>query len=95
MRESQIERYLVKRVKEMKGLCLKINSTSMGGLPDRMVLLPGGKIIFLELKASGCKARPRQLAVMRKLSVLGFPTFVADSTLLVDNILKKADSDEI
>ena len=47
MRENQVEKHLVKRVKELKGLCIKINSTSMNGLPDRMVLLPGGKRLTL------------------------------------------------
>ena len=87
MRENQVEKHLVKRVKELKGLCIKINSTSMNGLPDRMVLLPGGKIVFFELKSTGCTPRPLQMVAMKKLIDLGFGVFIADNKEKVDAVL--------
>lgn len=60
MREKEIESALVKRVKENKGLCLKFTSPSMTGIPDRIILLPKGKIGFVETKRPGGEPRPIQ-----------------------------------
>lgn len=79
MQESTIEKYLKKKVEQNGGKALKINSASMSGLPDRMVLLPGGKIFFIEMKAPGKKPRPLQLACHRLLQNLGFDVLVIDS----------------
>ena len=58
---------------------MKFVSPSMAGLPDRMVLLPGGEVSFVELKAEGEKPRPLQTAVHRILAGLGFHVYVIDS----------------
>lgn len=79
MLESQIEKLLVKEVKKRNGIALKITSPSMAGLPDRLVLLPKGRIIFVELKRPGGKPRPLQVAVHNTLFKLGFPVAVIDS----------------
>lgn len=50
MRESSIERYLVRKVKEHGGLCYKFVSPGNPGVPDRIVITPGGKTIYVELK---------------------------------------------
>jgi len=55
MREKQIEMALVYRVKELGGLCEKFVSPGRRSVPDRLVTLPGGRIIFVELKATGNK----------------------------------------
>lgn len=52
MRESKIEQHLRKRVKEIGGLCIKITSPGLIGMPDRLVLLPDGGAFFVELKAT-------------------------------------------
>ena len=51
MREKTIEAKLVKAVKSMGGLAPKFVSPGFDGVPDRLVLLPDGKIAFVELKA--------------------------------------------
>lgn len=79
MRESAIERYLVTKVRLSGGRVIKLNSASMNGLPDRMVLMPGGKIYFAELKAPGKKPRALQKAVHSMLIDMGFNVFVIDS----------------
>ena len=79
MQESTIEKYLKKKVEQNGGKALKINSASMSGLPDRMVLLPAGRIFFIEMKALGKKPRPLQLACHRLLQNLGFDVLVIDS----------------
>lgn len=55
MLEKQIEAALVRRVKKLGGLCEKFTSPSARSVPDRIVTMPGGVIIFVELKATGKK----------------------------------------
>lgn len=77
--ESDVEKYLRVEVKKLGGLALKFISPSMNGVPDRIVLLPGSRIFFVELKAKGQKARPLQLAVHRVFNTLGQQVYVLDS----------------
>ena len=79
MKESEIERFFIKECKKKGWIPLKFVSPSMTGLPDRIVLLPGGKVFFVELKAEGEKPRPLQKAVHRILIGLGFRVYVIDS----------------
>lgn len=93
MKESEIERFFIKKSKKKGWLPVKFLSPSMAGLPDRIVLLPGGQVVFVELKATGRKPRPIQLAVHRVLNQMGFTVFVIDSkedvVAYVDVIEKK------
>lgn len=88
MKEQIIERMFVKKVKQMGGMALKVNSTTMAGLPDRMVLLPHGVLFFAELKATGKKPRVLQEFVHKKLKDLGFTIYVIDSKEQVEEVLK-------
>ncbi len=78
MLEKENEKALVKEVKKMGGLCLKFNSLSMTGIPDRIVLLNGGRLAFVELKRKGKKPRPLQLKRIKDLKNLGFKCFIID-----------------
>lgn len=49
-REKQIEKYLRLRVEERRGVCLKFVSPGQDGVPDRIVVMPGGRVYFVELK---------------------------------------------
>jgi hypothetical protein len=77
--ERTIEGYLVKRVKEAGGVAPKWVSPGMSGVPDRIVFLPGGRILFVEVKAPGKKLRPLQLYVKEQLEALGVDFRVVDS----------------
>ena len=79
MRESKIENFFVQGCKKNGWLCLKFVSPSMTGLPDRIILMPKGRIFFAELKAPGKKPRPIQQVVHNKLRKLGFSVCVIDS----------------
>lgn len=84
MRESDIEDYLVKRVKEHGGECRKVKWIGRIGAPDRLVMLPYCKQtqhspIWVELKASGEKARPSQLREHERMRALGQRVLVIDS----------------
>jgi len=84
MRESYIESKLADKVKKMGGRCLKFTSPGVRGVPDRLILLPGGKIAFAELKAPGKKLGVLQKRWKQKLENLGFTVYVIDSVELVE-----------
>ncbi|MFM1524786.1 MULTISPECIES: VRR-NUC domain-containing protein [Helcococcus] len=87
MREKDIEKNLVKKVKDMRGLCLKFISPSMNGVPDRILLFPKGRIYFAELKAPGKKLRPLQEKRKKEFENLGFKVFVIDSNEKIKDVL--------
>ena len=87
MRERQIEQRLVAAVRKCHGLCPKWVSPGLDGVPDRIVLLPEGKIGFLEVKAPGKKPRPLQAARHRLLRRLGFKVYVLDDPEQIGGIL--------
>lgn len=88
MLESKIEQHLVREVQLIGGQALKLN-TSKRGMPDRIVLLPGGRTIFVELKAPGKKPRPLQIKRLRELSFLGFRVEVIDTREKVNLFIKE------
>ena len=92
VREKEIEQKLVKAVKALDGLCIKFTSPGMDGVPDRLVLMPKGKIAFIELKATGKKPRPLQIKRMEQLMKLGFPCFVLDDIKLIGGMLDEIQS---
>ena len=77
-KERDIERKLIKRVEREGGLCWKFLS-SVSGVPDRICLFPGGKLVFVELKRHGAKPRPLQQRQIEKIRKLGFRVEVIDS----------------
>ena len=92
MREKQIEQKLVQAVKKKGGLCLKFVSPNFDGMPDRLILLPGGKIGFVEVKAPGEKPRPLQLARHKTLMNRGFRVYVIDSVEQIGEIIDEIQS---
>jgi len=50
MHEKEVEQKLVKAVKLTGGFCIKFTSPRFDGVPGRLVLLPKGRIAFIELK---------------------------------------------
>ena len=93
MREKQIEKKLVQAVKTVGGLCPKLTSPGTDGMPDRMVLLPGGHIGFVEVKAPGQKPRPLQIARHRYLTQLGFKVYVLDRAGDIPRIITEIGGD--
>lgn len=92
MQEANVEKYLIKYVKAKGGLCLKFLSASMRGVPDRIVILPQGKIFFVELKSTGKKPRPEQLRVHKLFKSLGARVFTADSKETVRSVVNEVYS---
>ena len=87
MREKTIEQHLVKAVKNSGGIAPKMVSPGFDGMPDRLVLLPGGKIGFVEVKAPGKEPRPLQVARHELLRRLGFKVYVLDDPEQIGGIL--------
>lgn len=87
MTEKEIEAYLVKSVKAAKGRAYKFVSPGNAGVPDRIVLLPLGRIAFVELKAPGKKPTALQTNQKTKISKLGFEVFIIDSKSKVDSFI--------
>ena len=78
MLEKKIEQKLVNAVNAAGGICPKFVSPGMDGMPDRLILMPGGRVAFVELKAPGRKPRPLQIHRHEQLRSLGFEVFLLD-----------------
>lgn len=79
MSEKDIEHKFTAAIRNAGGMALKFVSPGMNGMPDRLVLMPEGRMAFVEVKAPGQKPRKLQLRRHRQLQVLGFPVYVLDS----------------
>jgi len=94
MRESTIEKYLVKRVKELGGEVRKVKWIGRRGAPDRLVMLPyeawvddAHCTIWVELKASGEEPKPHQVREHNRMRAMCQRVVVIDSIQLVDELL--------
>lgn len=92
MREAEIEKYLVKRVKELGGEVRKVKWVGRRGAPDRLVMLPPSMddvhcTIWVELKAPGKKPEPHQVREHKRMQARGQRVVVIDSIELVDELL--------
>ena len=94
MREREIERKLVNAVKERGGICWKFTSPGTAGVPDRIILIPEGRIAFVEVKAPGEKPRPLQQSRHRLLRRLGFKVYVLDALEDIEKIISEVKNDE-
>mgnify|MGYP001248370412 CR=1 FL=1 len=87
MREKTIERKLVQAVRDMGGIAPKFISPGLDGMPDRLILLPGGHMAFAEVKAPGKQLRPLQVRRKKQLESLGFQVYVIDSPDQIGGVL--------
>lgn len=89
MQESKIENYLKKQVELIGGKAYKFVSPGVAGVPDRIVLLPGGRIFFIELKAPDKKLKKLQEYRAKELRNLEFEVRVVDSMVKVDLFIEE------
>ena len=92
MREKETEKKLVLATKKLGGISPKLISPGFNGMPDRIVLLPGGHMAFVEVKAPGETPRPLQLARHKLLTRLGFKVYVLDDESQMGGILDEIAS---
>ena len=87
---STSEKYLEKKLKEAiflrDGLCIKLLSNHFTGLPDRICILPGGIIFFCEIKSTGFERSRRQAHVHKKLTQLGFNSYLIDNMEIINKL---------
>jgi len=87
-RERSIELYLVHAVTDRQGLAIKLDPVNQRGAPDRLVLLPGGRVVFVEVKRPhGGRVSKHQRAWQRKLKRLGFETAIVQNKDEIDDLL--------
>ena len=92
MREKDIENKLVQAVKGMGGIAPKLVSPGFDGMPDRLLLFPGGRIAFAEMKAPGKVPRPLQAVRIQQLRSLGFRVYVIDSPEQIGGVLREVSA---
>lgn len=92
MLEKEVESRLRTQVKnKLGGLALKFVSPGLNGVPDRIVLLPGARIIFVETKAPAKKLRKLQEYVCGLIAALGFDVRRIDTKEKVDNFIQEME----
>ncbi len=89
MNEKSIETALRKAVRNRSGLALKFVSPGMAGVPDRLILMPGKHLAFVEVKAPGKHMRPLQVKRKRQLESLGFPVYCLDDPDQIGGMLNE------
>ena len=87
MREKTIEQKLKTAVEDVGGMALKLTCPGFDGMPDRMLLMPGGMIAFVEVKAPGKVPRPLQIRRKTQLEQLGFRVYCLDDVNMIGGIL--------
>lgn len=87
MREREIEEHLRLGVKRLGGIAFKFTSPGNAGVPDRLIIMPGNRIYFIELKRPGGKTSQLQKMQINRLKDLGCKVFVIDSKEGVDKFL--------
>lgn len=85
--EKAIERYLVERIKDLGGVCLKYSNPNRIGYPDRVCLLPWGLTLWVELKSKGQTLRTIQRQRIQEMIKIGHAVHVCDSRESVDQVL--------
>jgi len=92
MRERVIERYLFEQIKQLGGMCIKMEPRYAAGIPDRLILF-NSDAIFVEVKAPGKKPTQKQILFHKRLDEQGIPVYIIDSKQGVDDLVEILDSD--
>jgi hypothetical protein len=87
MTERAVERKLISAVKKAGGMCPKLVSPGFDGMPDRLVLMPGGLVAFVEVKKPGEKPTPLQVYRHSQLRRLGLQVYLLDDPEQIHKIL--------
>ena len=96
MLESEVEKKLCKRVKkELHGRAFKFVSPGQNGVPDRIILLPMGRIYFVETKEPGKKLRKLQKWVRDMIQELGFVVLRIDTVEKVEMFIRQVKENGI
>ncbi len=89
MRESDIEKKLVEKVKANNGIILKLACTGIAGTPDRLIIGAYGMAAFVEVKAPGKKPRKLQEKRIEELRHMGQSVFIVDSYESIEKVIRE------
>lgn len=95
MREKDIERHLRLKVEKLGGLCYKWVSPSNAGVPDRIVMLPGGITAFVEVKSPVGVLSMQQKAKINKMKELGQNVYILNSMNKIDDLIELIQEEAI
>lgn len=95
MRESRVEARLTRGVKALGGLCWKFVSPGTAGVPDRIVLLPGGRVALVELKQETGRLSKIQKARNAELAAVGAEVWTLYGPKDVDKFLAECKTARI
>jgi len=87
--ESLIERDFCNYAKQMGCAPLKLYTQAIRGFPDRTVLCPGGKVLFIEFKSNRGQLSAPQVLMKGRIETLGFKYHVCDKVGEAEAILRK------
>lgn len=85
--EKALEAELRERCKALGWMCIKLTSQYQRGLPDRLILMPGGRVCFAEIKTTGKKPTALQKVTHERLRALGYRVEIVDTTESLDNLI--------
>lgn len=86
--EKDTEKYLRDEIRKIGGAAYKFVSPGNTGVPDRLVCLPGERVVFVELKSEGKHSTPKQKQQQDKLRKLGFTVYAdIDTKAKVDELI--------
>ena len=85
--EKVLEAELREQCKALSWMCIKLTSQYQRGLPDRLILMPGGHVCFAEIKTTGKKPTALQKVTHERLRALGYRVEVVDTTESLDNLI--------
>ena len=86
--EAQIERYLFNEIRKLKGIAYKFTSPGHAGVPDRIILLPNGITVFVELKKETGRLSALQIETIKSLQNNNIEVYVLYSKEEVDDFIK-------
>ncbi len=87
--EKHLERVLNLAITLLGGYSIKLSSIHMTGLPDRLCILPRGRIFFAEMKTTGKKPTKIQLIIHQRIRKLGFKVEVIDSLEQLKKVIEE------
>lgn len=85
--EKSLEKYLLNKAKAWRALCLKYHNGAQSGFPDRLLLLPNGSALWVEVKSKGKKPSKLQTLRHQQLQRLGQYVAVVDCKRQIDELL--------
>lgn len=91
MDEQRLERRLRQEIERRGGQARKFVSPGWSGAQDRLILLPGGRVMFVEVKAPGKKPRPLQVRRARELTAMGFKVRTVTTDADINRLLLEVD----